>query len=56
MVIDDVPLPAGRSRAETPLERSEEEAQLRPAESEVPGTEIKSPIYIKKRWQNSVLQ
>ncbi|SIC56614.1 Uncharacterised protein [Mycobacteroides abscessus subsp. abscessus] len=33
----------GSGRAETPHERSEEEAQRRPAESEVPGTEINSP-------------
>jgi hypothetical protein len=37
--------PAGDSGiAETPQEHSEEEAQRHPAESEVPGTEINSPI------------
>ncbi len=43
--VEGTQTPAGSSgKAETPHERSEEEAQRRPAESEVPGTEINSPF------------
>ncbi|TYS44391.1 hypothetical protein FZD51_21160 [Bacillus infantis] len=47
--------PAGNSgRVETPQEHSEEEAQLRPAESEVPGTQINSPPLKRKIDPNAI--
>jgi hypothetical protein len=49
IAVEGTKTPVGNSgNAETPQTRSGEEAQRRPAESEVPGTEINSSINDKK--------